>query len=79
MKTAFTKDVLNCTPALDEKLVQPERSLFLFGLWLHQGKNRSIFISIKSHNVEVKLCSLKRLMVLQVANNFAHRSCSIIL
>jgi len=36
------KDVLNCTPAsTDWKLVQPENILFLLGLWLHQGKNRS--------------------------------------
>jgi len=35
------KDVINCTPALDWKLVQPEMILFLFGLWLHHEKNRS--------------------------------------
>jgi len=36
------KDVLNCTSALlDEKLVQPEKFLFLSALWVHQGKNRS--------------------------------------
>jgi len=36
------KDFLNCTPALVEhKLVQLERFIFLLGLWLHQGKNRS--------------------------------------
>jgi len=35
------KDVLNCTPVLDENLVQPEKFLFLLGLWLHQEKNCS--------------------------------------
>jgi len=40
--TACMKDVSNRTPALDQKLVQPERFLFLVGLWLHQAKNRSI-------------------------------------
>jgi len=36
------KDVSICTLALiDWKLVQPERFIFLLGLGLHQGKNRS--------------------------------------
>jgi len=33
------KDVSNCTPGLID---QKERFIFLLGLWLHQGKNRSI-------------------------------------
>jgi len=61
------KDVLYCTPALDEKLVQPE--WFLFPLWCVAASTKKLFhISKKSHNVEVKLCNLyqflKRLMVL---------------
>ena len=53
------KDVLNCIPALIEyKLVQPERFLFLLGLWLHQGKKSFHIISVKSHNAELKLCNL---------------------
>jgi len=47
------------------------------------SRKKSFPISIKSQNVEVKLCNrnqfLKRLMVLQVAKYFAHLSCSIIL
>jgi len=35
------KDALNCTTALDSKPVQPERFIFLLGLWLHQEINRS--------------------------------------
>jgi len=50
------KDVSNCTPALDSKLVQPERFFFLLGLWLHQEKNRSTLVS--SHNAEEKLCAI---------------------
>ena len=46
-------------------------------------RKTSFHVSIKGHNVEIKVCKLyqflKRLMVLQVANYFAHLSCSIIL
>jgi len=47
------------------------------------SRKKSFHISIKSHNVEVKLYNLyqflKRLLVLQVAKYFAHFSYSIIL
>ena len=45
------------------------------------SRKKLLYISIKSHNVEVKLCNvyhfLKRLMVLQVEKYFSHLSCSI--
>ena len=47
------------------------------------SRKKSFHISIKSHNVKVKLCNLyqflKLLVALQVAKYFAHLSCSIIL
>jgi len=55
-----------------------------FSFWfVAASRKKSFHISIKSHNVQAKLCNLyqflKRLMVLHVAKYFFHLSCSIIL
>jgi len=59
------------------------RKVSLSFYFVAASRKKSIHGSIKSHNVEVKLCNLyqflKRLMVLQVAKYFAHLSCSIVL
>ena len=80
MKLFCIKGVSNCTPALDEKLVQPRRLgwktwLRIFNISLPETsfflvcgciKEKIVHISLKSHNIEVKLCNpcqfLKRLI-----------------
>jgi len=59
------------------------RKVSLSFWFMTTSRKKAFRISIKSHNIEVKPRNLyqffKRLMVLQVANFFAHLSCSIIL
>jgi len=75
------KDVLNCTPSLDYRNWFSQKDIsFSF---VAASRKKSFHISMKSHSVEAKLCSLyqflKRFMVFQVSHYFAHLSCSIIL